>query len=290
MSKLILPFLMYSLYFFIFASCKQKQQPDPAAIDLAQLDSLFSIEDDRVIFGINSYTEFKTHIFRIFQKHQSDSMYNCFKTIVDTIAGGTYVAQIKIGQLFHSSLRSAVLGWSVSDTSVDIEGFHFKNGQWTPCFLAKNQPSLKFGTDLRSAFLFTKDYNFDGWNDLEVKTEAWDALDIGYKNRLWLADSTGFKYVKNFESVKLPEFDNSDSVIYSYAYSCGGGAMYFSIWKLQADSVRQIKDIDLDCCVGYKGKCLVSVDNGKKFPVPSDEVYRHVPKYYQKHIKLKMSR
>lgn len=64
--------------------------------------------------------------------------------------------------------------------------------------------------------------------------------------------------------------------------------MHFSVWKLESDSVRMTKEIDVDCCVGRDGNCVITVDKEKEIDVAPEKVYMHVPSIYKAWIKEKM--
>jgi hypothetical protein len=172
---------------------------------------------------------------------------------------------------------------------MNLEVFNWSDSVWTAVFSAQNLPSEKFGVALRGPFLFFKDFNHDGWVDMEVVIKAWDGIGVGNNSKLWLVKKDKFTPVNGFENIDSPEPDEKKNLVYSYlSGGCADMAMHFSVWKLQSDSIRCIKNISVDCCVGEGPNCLVSVDHGASKPVPPHQVYLHVPKFYQKWIKEKM--
>ena len=162
-------------------------------------------------------------------------------------------------------------------------------GKQIPRFVARDLPSVSWGVSLPTEFLSFQDYNFDGWKDLEVMIEAWDGIDIGHRSRLWMAGQEEFRPVHFFENIDSPQLDSIEREICSY-YSggCADRAMHFSVWRVQADSVKMIEDIDVDCCVGVDGKCLITIDDQESIPVPRNKVHLYVPRYYRDWIKEKM--
>lgn len=262
------------------------QQPRVTTSDATILSS----EEEYIPCGLDSAGQVKRLVFTLLQTHELDTAYHRFMFLNDTISESYYQVEIYIGHLFHPSLKSAVLSWAVTDTTMDIVVFDLDDqGNRIPRFVARDQPSIKLGIVLRGEFLFFKDYNFDGWKDLEVITEAWDGIANGHKSLLWLVRQGEFHPVRFFENIDSPQPDPIERQICSYnSGGCADMAMHFSVWKLQADSVKMTKDIDVDCCVGVDGKCLITIDDQASIPVPGNQVHRYVPRYYRDWIKEKM--
>lgn len=274
----------------IFACQSKNQQSKPSVNELASADSTVVAinEEDDSWHKIDSIGEIKALIFKQFQKHREDSAYARLAMFADK-EETIYQAEIRVGNLFHPSLKSAVLGWSVTDSTMDVEVFHFQNGDWKSVFNAKNIPAEKSGIALRSEFLFFSDYNHDGWKDLEVMVRSWDGIGVGHQSRLWLVSKQGFTPVRNFEKIDSPEPDSTENLVYSYlSGGCMDMAMHFGVWKLQKNSIHLVKRIELDCCVGIGPNCAVSVNGGKPVAVPSDKVHLYVPKHHRAWIKEKM--
>ena len=288
--------MKYGIYFFVLLlifACKSKNQQQNLSVEESVSTDSSAVEieetDDSVHF-VDSVGEIKTLIFREFQEHQGDSTYSHFTMLIDK-EETIFQSEIRVGNLFHPKLKSAVLSWSVTDSTMDLEVFHFQNESWKSVLKSQNLPATKGGTALLSEFLLFSDYNHDGWNDLEVIIDAWDGVGYGHRSRLWLVDRASFVPVQNFEEIYCPEIDftSKSNLIYSY-YSggCADMAMHFAVWKMQNNSVQMIKEIDVDCCVGIGSNCAVYVNEGKPIAVPGNKVHLYVPKHFQEQLKSKM--
>lgn len=267
-------------------ACKApKQQPRATTSDA----TIISSEEEYIPCGLDSAGQVKRLVFTLLQAHESDTAYHRFMFLNDTISESYHQVEIYIGYLFHPSLKSAVLGWAVTDSTMNVAVFDLDGkGNHATRFVAQDQPRVTMA--LPREFLFFKDHNFDGWKDLEVMIEAWDGIDIGHRNRLWLAGQEEFRPVRFFENIDSPQLDSIEREICSYSSGgCADMAMHFSVWRVQADSVKMTEDIDVDCCVGVDGKCLITIDDQESIPVPGNKVHLYVPRCYRDWIKEKMS-
>jgi hypothetical protein len=277
----------------LLAACTgQPRQPDvaqspPAATDAAASNSEPLPEGWQYI---DSVAAIKDLVFREFEAYREDSAYTGF-VILTNKQEQLFYLEIKVGRLFQHSLPSAVLAWSNTDSTINVEVFHKKNGQWAPALQVNNSLFYNAGPPPDGAvILHCTDYNHDGWNDLEVITHwAPMAIHANHQSRLWLADRAQFIPVKNFENIISPEADPDRNLIHSYmSTGCADMAMLFEEWCLKADSVQRIRSVSIDCCNAENSACTVTIDEGTPLTVPGNKVHRYVPDYFREAVKEKV--
>jgi hypothetical protein len=277
----------------LLAACTGKA-PQPLVPQAAQPAADTTVADAGTapehVRRIDSIAEIKNLIFREFEAHREDSAYTGFAVFTNKQEQLFYL-EIKAGRLFHHSLQSAVLAWSNSDSTLDIEVFHKKNGRWVPALQIRSSPFLcDVAFPDEALILYFTDYNHDGWNDLEVIVlSAQMAIHYNHQSRLWLFGHEKFIPVKNFENITSPAPDPNQNLIHSYmSTGCADMAMLFEVWRLKADSVRLIKTVEVDCCAVTESDCTVSIDGGNPRTVPGNKVHRYVPDYFREAVKEKV--
>lgn len=283
--------LTFMVVFLCKYSCTMPPEKPLPAVQTARPKkaAIISLEADEIASALTSVEEIKDMLFAELQAHQSDTAYKHSMTLRDTINESLYQAEIRIGRLFHPTLKSAVLGWSVSDTTMDMEIFDLHDdGSRTSSFSAHHQPSIS-DSPLSGEFLYFEDYDHDGWKDLEVVIEAWNGVYMGSRSRLWLVRQGRFSPVQFFENIVSPQPDPVNRRIYSYhSGGCADMAMHFSVWQLMENAVKMTKEINIDCCAGSHGKCLVTINGGKSIPVAGNKIHLYVPGFYKAWLKEKM--
>jgi hypothetical protein len=233
---------------------------------------------------VNRDVDAKEFILKEFQMHQKDIVFDSIYTT------NQYSGEVHLGCLFYPKVRSAVLEWAASDSTVGVQVLHCKNGVWKNALYVNSIPSISYYSGMSlGKTLDLSDFNGDFIPDLLLYIEEWHGIGMGYRSKLWLTNKDGFTEVHGFDVIISPEYDLEQDIICSYqSGGCADMAMSFSLWKLQSDSVHCFKNINLDCCVTVDSCCSVTIDDDKSILVPGHKVYRYAPKHYRKQVKDKM--
>lgn len=278
----------------LFCFCKQPdksaapQSDEPAAVAGG------STRRERVndIIQVDNVDAVREYILAEWKKHDKDPSWSWSTSFKDS-EGHQLQGGVEVGELFKTGYRSALLGWSDSESTVHVAVLNWENGVgWNAVFSAQRLPVKKSAAAMQDDFLFLKDYNLDGWKDIEVVLSVSEETHDGFHNsRLWLVEQDHFTTVQGFDQIKSPEIDPETKLIYGFnGGDCPDNIMIFEAWKLDQNEVQLTKTTSIDCCSSGGTNCLVSVDDNGKLPVAATRLYLYVPKYYHKWLQKKVDK
>jgi hypothetical protein len=275
----------------LFCFCKQPDKSTPA-----QGDDTTSTGPSRLgrntadAVQVDDISAVREYVLAEWKKHENDPSWSWASSFTDG-QGHTLQGGVEVGELFKTGYRSALLSWSDSESTIHIAVLNWENGTgWNAVFSAQRLPVDKSPAAMQDDFLFLRDYNMDGWNDIEVVLTISNKTKEGFhRSKLWLVGPDHFTTVQGFEQINSPELDASTKTIYAFnGGECPDDLMVFEAWQLVQNEVQLSKTTSIDCCSPGGSNCLVSVDGKGKLPVPSARLYIYVPKYYHKWLQKKI--
>lgn len=277
----------------LFCFCKQPDKSAPPQGDATTSEDVSRpgrISADAV--RVDDIGAVREYVLAEWKKHENDPSWSWASSFTDS-EGHALQGGVEVGELFKTGYRSALLGWSDSESTLHIAVLNWENGVgWNAVFSAQRLPLDKSPAAMQDDFLFLRDYNQDGWKDIEVKLTISEATKEGfYLSKLWLVGPEHFTTVQGFDQIKSPEFDAGSQTIYAFnGGDCPNELMIFEAWKLVQNEVQLTKTTSIDCCSPGGSNCLVSVDDSGKLPVPATRLYIYVPKYYHKWLQKKIGK
>lgn len=230
--------------------------------------------------------EARVFVYGLWKEHREEPSWKWFSYTPDS-AGNTMRGSVYIGSLFAPEQKSAVLSWPDGPGTVHIAVLHWIEEQWTAVFSAQQMPVEALSPSLQRPYIHFEDFNFDGWNDIRLMTDLRE--DGAHFDQLWLVNGSRFTGVPDFQSLTSPEADAKNRLIYTRSLGrCPETPMRFGAWILEETTLKNTKQVEVNCCGSGELNCAITVDGSNKLPVPSSRVFLYVPEHFhtwmQKHL------
>jgi hypothetical protein len=189
-----------------------------------------------------------------------------------------------IGNLFEAKDKYVIKGYSLSDSSLQLNIYVKQKSNWRELFSQQIYPIELGGVINRIVSL--KNLNNDSLIDLVV-TKKYYEIHPRELSDAWIFKNKRFIKIANFDLMCNPEYDKQSDLFYTYySTGCADMSMKFQVYKLQNDTITNIQTVNCDCC--YSNDCNITIDSNKTIKVKLNEAYKFVPKYFSDRLKKKL--
>lgn len=188
-----------------------------------------------------------------------------------------------IGNLFSREKKDAILVYPESDTIRNVLVLRQTGAGWDTMLTS----SVKtWHTENEPGQLEVKDFDDDGMPDLKVIQKQFMHGNSVFD--LWHYADGKFSPVEGFDNIVNAEYDPNDKLFYACtSLGCADMRMRFGVFRITAMKVQKLREVECDCCLEQKDHCTIQINSGKKFKVPLEEAYKHVPAFFAERVKAK---
>ena len=232
------------------------------------------------------YKKYKNIADSIFHSSQTLDSFSFQRVYYDSILDQPKVA-VMVGHLFTCIDRNAIVIYSTTDSTLDLNLFEIKNSKWN---LAQRQSIKCWSTGPADKFVFFDNLNENKTNGLLILTNVW-LIRTGENFKAFLFKKNKMAEVKGFENFPNPVYDSKTKKIYSYmGTGCADMTMEFLEGAIRKDSIVTLLAIGCDCCSDTENadSCSIYINNKKPFKVQYDNSYKYVQPFYQDFLKNKL--
>ena len=190
-----------------------------------------------------------------------------------------------IGDLFDTGQTFALVGYSISDTTVKIHILKKTQNKFKPFFETTTKNPHTPGVPRHHIVDFI-DYNGDKVKDLKVMTD-FRMMHTAERSMLWVYQNNRLLLIPEYRNIINGQYNAIDHKVYSYeSMGCGDLHMLFKVYQWNQNQITLEKQIRCDCCA--KKTCEVYINRGKK-PVrtTTNAVYSFIPKFWHTLLKRK---
>lgn len=189
-----------------------------------------------------------------------------------------------VGNLFSKDRKHAILRYVENDTLTNIIVLREQKNKWDTIFSTCIYPTSITAWEDR---LQITDYDGDNVPDLKVIKNTWD-IHIGENSDLWLYKNDHFTKVDGFDSLVSAEYYEETKMIYCYqSTGCADMSMYFGTFKIVNGKIKNIQEMNCDCCEDHNDSCKIDIRGQKPLMVSYKEAPKYVPSFFANAVKEK---